>query len=102
MATEPHVRHTAQGTLTLTGPADLLDTPTDAEIRDRIAATSWRTAFDRLGAESDHRLGLIETRFQLNYVCSQPGISGNIISYGIANGVAVRANPRSRRRLRPS
>ena len=92
------IRTVAKGTLTLSGPAELLETPSDPEIRERIGATAWRADFYRLGAESDHRLGLIETRFQLNYVCSQPGISGNIISYGIANRVAVRANPRSRKR----
>jgi hypothetical protein len=100
MARPPLVRHTALGTLTLTGPAHLLETPSDAEIRARIAATPWRTEFDKVGAESDHRLGLIETRFQLDYTCSQPGISGNIISFGLALGVTVRANPRPRGRRR--
>lgn len=92
------MRDVAKGTLTLTGPEELLQTPSDAEIRERIAATPWRTDFYRVGADSDHRMGLIETRFQLEYICSQPGISGNIVSYGIAHGVAVRANPRPRKR----
>ena len=100
MATEPLVRNAARGALTITGPAHLLETPSDSEIRTRIAATPWRSDFDRLGAESDHRLGLIETRFQLDYACSQPGISGNIISFGLAHGVTVRANPRPRGRRR--
>ena len=99
MATQPFTRNAAQGTLTFIGPADLLETPSDAEIRARIAATPWRTEFDKVGAESDHSLGLIETRFQLNYMCSQPGIASNI-SFGLAHGVAVRANPRSRGRRR--
>ena len=94
------VRDVAKGSLTFTGPADLLETPSNEEILGRIAATPWRTDFDRVGIEDFHRMGLIETRFQLNYHCSQPGILRDIVSYGHANGVAVRANPISRGRTR--
>jgi hypothetical protein len=86
----------AGGTMTLTGPAELLQRPSDGEIRARIAATVWRTAFDRVHVEGLHRLGYIETRFQLEYSCSEQGIGANLHGFALKHGVRVSANPRPR------
>ena len=82
--------------MTFTGPAELLEHPSPDEIRERIEQTTWRTAFDQAFAESQHRLGYIETRFQLDYLCSEPGIATNLISFGLQHGVTVRSNRRPR------
>lgn len=91
-----HARHDGWqvirlGTLRLVGPAELLAQPTDAEIADRFAATTWRIAFNEAGARSDHRLGLIETRVQLDYICAQVWMRQSFPSYASEHGLGVEA-----------
>jgi hypothetical protein len=86
----------AAGTLTFVGPAGLLERPSDEEIRRRIA-TAAVPEFDRGRAGGQHKLGLIETRLQLEFLCA----GGNLHSFCQQRGVLVSANPRPRgRRLR--
>lgn len=91
----------AGGTMTFVGPAELLERPSDDEIRARIAETTWRTDFDRFHVEGLHKLGHLETRFQLEFGCCQQGIGGNLHSFAQANGIRITGHPRPRgRRLR--
>jgi hypothetical protein len=89
--------YVAGGTLSFTGPADLLARPTDEEVRRRIAESPERPEFDQLHAASQHRLGYIETRVQLEYLCA----GGELHTFCRTQGVTVTAHPRPRgRRLR--
>jgi hypothetical protein len=81
----------AGGTLTFTGPAELLERPADDEISRRIAESS-RSTFDRHHAESQRKLGLIETRVQLEYLCT----GGNLHTFCRDRGIQVTAHPRPR------
>lgn len=93
---DPTTVAVAGGTLTFTGPAELLVRPMDEEVRARIA-TAPVSDFDRLHAKDQHRLGLIETRIQLEYLC----VGGNLHTVCRERGVMVTAHPRPRgRRLR--
>lgn len=86
----------AGGTLTFAGPAELLERPSDTEIAGRIDSAPV-SDFDRDHARGQHKLGLIETRLQLEYLCT----GGNLHSFCHARGVQMVAHPRPRgRRLR--
>jgi hypothetical protein len=84
----------AGGTLSFTGPAELLERPSDEEVRRRIAETPWRLDFDRFHVEDQHRLGHIETRLQLEYLCA----GGNLHTFCSSRGVHMMAHPRPRGR----
>ncbi len=92
------IRRVRSGVLDFVGPARLLESPSDEEIRARIAQVQWQSAGCREFAESQHRLGYIRTRFELEYLCSEPGINDNLNSFALRNGVTVVANPRPRNR----
>src|SRR4051812_10461961 len=53
----------ANGTLTFTGPPPLLEHPLPDEVHRAIEATAWRCEFERIHAEGQARMGLVETRF---------------------------------------
>lgn len=91
--TEPVTISVSGGTMAFRGPREILERPSDDEIRTRIAGSS-RTAFDRHHAESQHKLGLIETRVQLEYLCT----GGNLHTFCRERGVQVTAHPRPRGR----
>lgn len=88
------------GSLRLMGPEELLETPASAEIEAAIAAAPWRTGFARMGALEDSRLGLIETRIQLEYLCAEAFLSDAFPSWARRRGVTtetiVRARPTAR------
>jgi hypothetical protein len=92
--------HVGGGTLSLSGPADLLGRPADDEIKVRIAANLWNSDFHRLHVEGQHRLGHIETRLQLEFLCTQQAICADFGSYCYRHGVLMTANPRPRGRRR--
>jgi hypothetical protein len=92
------MRTLKSGGLRLHGPADLLETPTDEEIRARIAETPWHTGFARKAAQEDHRLGLIETRAQLEWLCAEVWMAQSFPSWASGRGIRVDTIVRSRRR----
>lgn len=67
----------------------MLETPSATEIQERIEATPWRTGFDRIGALEDHRLGLLETRAQLEYRCAQVWMSESFPSWARRLGIVT-------------
>jgi hypothetical protein len=88
----------AGGIMAFTGPAHLLERPTDDEIRARIAATEWRSEFRLQFVRTSHRLGYIETFFQLDYLCTESGIGADLSSYGQRVGVRMVSHPKPRGR----
>jgi hypothetical protein len=71
------------------GPAHLMETPTDGEIRGRINAAEWRNDSTREFVERQHRLGLIRTRFELECLCSSPSGDYNLNSFAVRYGVKI-------------
>lgn len=85
-----------EGTLRLSGPEHLLETPTREEIEARIAGTKWRTDFARIGALEYLRMGLFETRVQLEYACAEVFLGESFPSWAAKVGVRTEVIVRSR------
>jgi hypothetical protein len=47
---------------------------------------------------TSHRLGYIETFFQLDYLCTESGIGADLSSYGQRVGVRMVSHPKPRGR----
>lgn len=78
------------------GPARFMETPTDAEIRERIAAVNWLNDATREFVERQHRLGFIRTRFELECLCSSPSGDYNLNSFAVRYGVTIVGRPTGR------
>jgi hypothetical protein len=81
----------AAGTMTFVGPEHLLERPSQEEIGRRITENAWCSQFARHHVEWQFRLGYIETRLQLEYLCSEVG--SDLSSYCYKNAVRMTANP---------
>lgn len=91
------IRIIAKGTTQLTGPDALVEQPPAEEIQRRIEETPFRSEFSRLIAREDCRMGLIESRVQLDFHCADLGFFARFPDYAKAHGVRMEniVHPRS-------